>query len=240
MIVTGDTIQEYVDMTGDKNPFHQKDYMARFGKRAVVPGLLLLSYAIATSDKDMLKKVRSADVLFSHPMSAGDHIRFETTESELETRLHGMSGDNESIVVRFKYDTPKYPEEDTNSKNTAYAHIDSRIRKIIKHHDDITNMLFMLGYASSIIGEKLQENDTVRSLIGRGYRAMYLNLCYSFPNGISLGFERDIPVYGAIDAKNKKVQGLVQCGTDGAYYTMNFRLGFLPEKIIIKRYAKDQ
>ena len=170
-IIFRDTeIIEFCRATLDTNEIHDPLFMARLGKRIIVPGMFALSQTVNLSAGYLKNHARSLKVLFNSLLSSGDFVTLCASSSEGNPSEIRLSAINCRDTLTSKDEYTRLSVKETGFK-TNYKGILRRLEvtpeqvgkfsQLIGAEDiDVAHFLFAVSYASQALLRSINQPET--------------------------------------------------------------------------------
>jgi acyl dehydratase len=252
-------IVEFCRATHDTNEIHDPVFMAKLGKRVIVPGMFALSQTVNLSGDFLKNHARSLKVLFNSLLSSGDFITLSSSSFESNPSEIRLSAINCKDTLTSKEEYTRLSVEKTgfNSENRGILRrlevtgeqVDKFMQLIKAEDKDVAHFLFAVSYASQAlfrcitdpetdIEKEIDETISRNTCISPFYHSLEILIPVTFPVFNPVGgldyfihFEREKPgkLYGAY----------VRCQHNGMLiFSSHYKLVGIADRIIL-RMAKE-
>jgi hypothetical protein len=170
-IIFRDTeIIEFCRATLDTNEIHDPKFMAKLGKRIIVPGMFALSQTVNLSAGFLKNHANSLKVLFNSLLSSGDFVTLCTSSYEDNSSEIRLSAINckDTLTSNNEYTRLSVKETDFKSdyKGKLYRlevkpeQVGKFMQLIGADDKDVSNFLFAVSYASHALLRSINKPET--------------------------------------------------------------------------------
>jgi acyl dehydratase len=170
-VVFGDSeIVEFCRTTLDTNEIHDPAYMAKLGKRVIVPGLFVLSQTASLSVDFLKNHACSLKVLFNSLLSSGDVVTLRSSSSKGNPSEVRLSAINRTDTMTLKDDYTRLSVKETRFKSDHQGILRrlevtkeqiEKFKRLIGTEDrDVANFLFAVSYASHASLMSIEKPET--------------------------------------------------------------------------------
>jgi hypothetical protein len=259
-VIFGDKeIVEFCRATHDTNEIHDPAFMAKLGKRIIVPGMFALSQTINLSADFLRIHAKSLKVLFNSLLSSGDFVTlcsYPVSGIQNEVRLSAINC-KDTLTSKYEYTRLSVKETSFRSDHKGLlqkldvtsGQVETFKRLIECTNQDVAHFLFAVSYASQAlirgikdpiteieveIGETISRNHCISPF----YHSLDINIPTPFPVFNPEGhldyyihFEREKPL--------KLYSACVRCEHRGQLiFKAEYKLVGVADKVIL-RMAKE-
>jgi hypothetical protein len=259
-IIFGDReIVEFCSATLDTNEIHDPKFMAKLGKRVIVPGMFALAQTVNLSADFLKDHANSLKILFNSLLSSGDFVTLCTSSSKSnssEIRLSAInckdtmtSKDEYSRLSVKEFWFKANPKGILRKLEVKPEQISQFIKLIGSDDKDVAHFLFAIAYASQALLRSINkpetriENEIYETIsknpsISPFYHSLEIHVPTPFPVFDPTGelayyihFEPEIP--------NKLYSAYVCCESNGKLiFLAHYKLVGIADRIIL-RMAKE-
>jgi len=248
-------IIEFCRATHDTNEIHDPAFMAKLGKRVIVPGMFALSQTVNLSSEYLKNHAHSLKVLFNSLLSSGDFVTLCTSSSEgnpSEIRLSAINH-KDTLTSDKEYTRLSNLETGFNSGHAGNKHrlevsreqVEKFMQLIVAEDKDVGHFLFAVSYASQALirsinipqtetEKEIDETINKNTSISPFYHSLEIQIPSPFPVFDPEGkldyfihFEREKPLklYGAY----------VRCEHEGQLiFRAHYKLVGIADRIILR------
>jgi acyl dehydratase len=259
VIFRDDEIVEFCRATLDTNDIHDPIFMAKLGKRVIVPGMFALSQTANLSAAFLKNRAASLKVLFNSLLSSGDFVTLVATsldENPNEIRLSAINC-KDTLTSKDEYTRLSIKKTEFRTDHggrllrldVTPEQLEKFIQLIGKEDIDVTHFLFAIAYASQALFRCINhpENDIEKEIddtisknpsISPFYHSLEIRIPSPFPIFDPVGaldyhifFEREKPL--------KIYNAFVRCEHQGnTIFQAHYKLVGIADRIIL-RMAKE-
>ena len=259
IIFRDDEIIEFCRATKDTNEIHDPVFMAKLGRRLIVPGMFALAQTVNLEAGFLKNHARSLRVLFNSLVSSGDFVTLCSTISHEDPSEIRLSAINHKDTLTSKDEYTRLSVKETNF-TTIHQGILHRLevspdqlpkfKALINGKDpDVVHFLFALTYASQALIRSIDHPSTkveqeIEQLINKNtnvspfYHTLEIRIPSPFPVFDPEGaldyyihFEREKPF--------KLYTAYVRCESQGkVVFQSQYKLVGIADRIIL-RMAKE-
>lgn len=170
-IIFRDTeIVEFCHATLDTNEIHDPLFMAKLGKRVIVPGMFALSKTVNFSADFLKNHAKSLKVLFNSLLSSGDYVTLCTSSSNdhpSEIRLSAIYY-RDTLASNEEYTRLSVKETVFNTNHKGILRRlevkPEQVRKFTQligaEDKDVAHFLFAVSYASQALIRSIDQPET--------------------------------------------------------------------------------
>jgi len=252
-------IIEFCRATLDTNEIHDPLFMAKLGKRVIVPGMFALSQTVNLSAGFLKNHARSLKVLFNSLLSSGDFVTLCTSSYDnnpSEIRLSAINC-KDTLTSNNEYTRLSVTETGFRTDHRGALHrlevkpeqVD-KFRKLIGAEDkDVANFLFAVSYASQAllrsidkpvtdIEKEIDQTISKNSCISPFYHTLEISIPAPFPVFDPVG-ELDYFIHFEREKLCKLFSAYVLCEHHGTLiFQSHYQLIGIADRIIL-RMAKE-
>ena len=260
-IIFGDKeIVEFCRATHDTNEIHDPAFMAKLGKRVIVPGMFALSQTVNLSADFLRNHAKSLKVLFNSLLSSGDFVTLCTSPTEGihdEVRLSAINC-KDTLTSKDEYTRLSVNKTSFNKSDhkgflrrleVKPEQVETFKRLVECTNQDVAHFLFAVSYASQALIRSIKDPVTeieveIGETISRDqcispfYHSLDINIPEPFPVFSPEGhldyyihFEREKPL--------KLYSACVRCEHNGhLIFNAHYKLIGVADKVIL-RMAKE-
>jgi len=204
-IIFRDTeITEFCCATLDTNEIHDPLFMAKLGKRVIVPGMFALSQTVNLSAGYLKNHAKSLKVLFNSLLSSGDFVTLCTSAPDggvSEIRLSAINS-KDTLTSNDEYTRLSVSETGFRTDFKGILHrldvkpeqVGNFSRLIGAEDKDVANFLFAVSYASQALLRSiiLPETDVEKEID----ETLNKNICISpFYHSLDIHIPTPFPVF---------------------------------------------
>lgn len=259
IIFRDDEIVEFCRATLDTNEIHDPAFMAKLGRRVIVPGMFALAYTVNLSADFLKNHARSLKVLFNSLLSSGDFVTLCSMVSPEDPSEIRLSAINHKDTLTSKDEYTRLSVKDTGFR-TDYNGIVRRLevkpeqvqkfKELIGGMDpDVVNFLFAIAYASRALFRSIDQPETdieleidrvinKNSNISPFYRTIEIRIPSPFPV-FDPAVALDYYIHFECEKPCKLYAAYVRCESQGkVIFQSQYKLLGIPDRIIL-RMAKE-
>jgi len=204
--ITEEEIKDFCNYTEDPNEIHGREW----GKKPVVPAMMLLSYALRDMYEKTPARVSANFSKLSHP---GEFIFYKTIDDSVTVKI--TDGEKEVAETRYNFSRDEDSQKIEMSKpRITEGTLDS---EVLEGFDDIINpgvapnrdLLYVISRGSSALAASLQNPESkteleIASKVDAGHFPVYTALALNIPRSIETLNRREKLVFMTEGQKSGK------------------------------------
>jgi hypothetical protein len=248
-------IIEFCRATLDTNEIHNPEFMAKLGKRVIVPGMFALSHTVNLSPVFLKNQANSLKVLFNSLLSSGDFVTLCTSSSDgnpSEIRLSAINH-KDTLTSKKEYTRLSVNQTGFNSKHAGILHklkvtraqVDTFLQLITAKDKDVGHFLFAVSYASQALLRSINmpETETEKEIdeainkntsISPFYHTLEIDIPTPFPVFDPVG-EMDYHIHFEREKPFKLYGAYVRCEHNGKLiFRAHYKLVGIADRIILR------
>jgi hypothetical protein len=170
IIFRDDEIIEFCRATLDTNEIHDPAFMAKLGRRVIVPGMFALAQTVNLEAGFLKNQARSLKVLFNSLLSSGDFVTLRTEVSPKDPAGIRLSAINhkDTLTSKDEFTRLSLRETDFRTDFPGLPHplevkpeqIQNFTALIGATDPDVVNFLFAVSYASQAMLKSIHRPQT--------------------------------------------------------------------------------
>ena len=251
-------IVEFCRATLDTNEIHDPAFMAKLGKRVIVPGMFALAQTVNLSSGFLKNEAKSIKVLFNSLLSSGDFVTLTTSDSSdpSEIRLSAINC-KDTLTSKDEYTRLSIMEAGFKSihggilrKLDVTPEQVTRFMNLVGADDiDVAHFLFAVAYASHALLRSITQPETeiereIDETISRNasispfYHTLEISIPAPFPVFDPVG-ELDYFIHFEQEKPLKLYGAYMRCEHNGMLiFTAHYKLVGIADRVIL-RMAKE-
>jgi hypothetical protein len=255
-IIFGDReIIGFCRATMDTNEIHDPKFMAKLGKRVIVPGMFALAQTVNLSADFLKNHANSLKILFNSLLSAGDFVTLCTSSSETnpsEIRLSAInckdtltSKEEYSRLSVGEFKSKTYPKGILRKLEVKPEQVSQFMQLIGSDDKDVANFLFAIAYASQALLGSINKPETrieneINETISKNhnispfYHTLEIHIPTPFPVFDPTG-ELDYYIHFEREKPNKLYSAYICCESHGKLiFLAHYKLVGIADRIILR------
>jgi hypothetical protein len=255
-IIFGDKeIVEFCRATLDTNEIHDPKFMAKLGKRIIVPGMFTLAQTVNLSPDFLKNHANSLKILFNSLLSSGDFVTLCTSSFESNPSEIRLSAINCRDTMTSRDEYSKLSVKEFRFKTNRIGILrklevkPEQVRQFMQligsEDKDVANFLFAIAYASqallrsinkpesrieSEIYEKISKNHSISPF----YHTLEIHIPTPFPVFDPIG-ELDYFIHFEHERTHKLYSAYVRCESKGKLiFLAHYKLVGIADRIILR------
>jgi len=251
-------IVEFCRATLDTNEIHDPVFMAKLGKRVIVPGMFALAQTASLSPHFLKNQANSLKVLFNSLLSSGDFVTLcaNLSDDPAEIRLSAINS-KDTLTSKDEYTRLSIQEPDFNTNfigilhrlNVTSEQVGKFIHLIGSEDEDVARFLFAVSYASQALLRSINKPET--EIEKEIYKAISCNSGISpFYHTLEISIPTPFPVFDPVgelnyfihferEKPNKLYGAYMRCEYNGMpIFQSYYKLVGIADRIIL-RMAKE-
>jgi acyl dehydratase len=248
-------IVEFCRATLDTNEIHDPLFMAKLGKRVIVPGMFALSLTVNFSADFLKNHANSLKVLFNSLVSSGDFVTLCASSSDddpSEIRLSAikyrdtLTSNNEYTRLSVKETAFNTDHKGILRRLEVKPEQVGKFRQLIGAEDkDVAHFLFAVSYASQAlirsidqpeteIEKEIDETINKNNTISPFYRSLDIRIPNPFPVFDPVG-ELDYFIHFEREKLRKLYGAYVRCEHHGkVIFHAHYKLVGIANRVILR------